>query len=152
MPVRISSTHLRGRARTRAAAVVAAMRRWRAARAHAHARGRGLRHPARAHARRLEVDHQAARHKLARARLGEERLEGVVLHGRARRLLAVGLDAVLQAEELPARAARGSARGGGALWPAAQRVARASARARGRGRARAAYQQALPTCTPAWPR
>ena len=38
-----------------------------------------------------------------RTRLGEERLEGVVLDGGALRLLPIGLDALLEAEELPAR-------------------------------------------------
>mmetsp|Transcript_19950 Transcript_19950/g.79552 ORF Transcript_19950/g.79552 Transcript_19950/m.79552 type:complete len:219 (+) Transcript_19950:3177-3833(+) len=55
--------------------------------------------------RRLEVDVDRARDVLARARLGEERVERVV--AAADRLvrghLAIGLDPVLEAEELPAR-------------------------------------------------
>ena len=51
---------------------------------------------------RLEVDEDGARDVLARARLGEEGVEGIV--SAANRLvgrhLAVGLDAVLEAEEL----------------------------------------------------
>merc|ERR1719310_495284 len=55
--------------------------------------------------RRLEVHEDRARHVLARARLGEERVEGIV--AAADRLVArhltVRLDPVLQAEKLPAR-------------------------------------------------
>merc|ERR1719201_3116069 len=54
--------------------------------------------------RRLEVDVDRARDVLAGARLREERVEGVVAaaDGLVRGHLAVGLDAVLEAEELPA--------------------------------------------------
>ena len=54
--------------------------------------------------RRLEVDEDAARDVLARAGLGEEGVEGVVAaaDGLVRRHLAVRLDAVLEAVELPA--------------------------------------------------
>mmetsp|Transcript_44423 Transcript_44423/g.143308 ORF Transcript_44423/g.143308 Transcript_44423/m.143308 type:complete len:201 (+) Transcript_44423:1042-1644(+) len=56
---------------------------------------------------RLEVDEDRAGHVLAGAGLGEEGVEGVV--AAADRLvgghLAIGLDAVLEAEELPARVA-----------------------------------------------
>ena len=56
---------------------------------------------------RLEVDEDRAGHVLAGAGLGEEGVEGVVTA--ANRLvgghLAIGLDAVLEAEELPARVA-----------------------------------------------
>merc|ERR1719504_23213 len=53
---------------------------------------------------RLEVDEHAAGHVLARARLREEGVEGVVAttDGLVRGHLAVGLDAVLKAVELPA--------------------------------------------------
>tara|TARA_B100001758_G_scaffold191958_1_gene169047 strand:+ start:323 stop:760 length:438 start_codon:yes stop_codon:yes gene_type:complete len=54
--------------------------------------------------RRLEVDVDRARDVLAGARLREERVEGVVAaaDGLVRGHLAVRLDAVLEAEELPA--------------------------------------------------
>ena len=70
---------------------------------------------ARAHlvdARRLEVDEDRARHVLARARLREEGVEGVVAAADrlVRRHLAVRLDAVLEAVELPAGVARLDAR------------------------------------------
>merc|ERR1711938_76359 len=54
--------------------------------------------------RRLEVDVDRARHVLAGARLREEGVEGVVAaaDGLVRRHLAVRLDAVLEAVELPA--------------------------------------------------
>merc|ERR1719217_1366080 len=54
--------------------------------------------------RRLEVDVDRARDVLAGARLREEGVEGVVAaaDGLVRGHLAVGLDAVLEAEELPA--------------------------------------------------
>mmetsp|Transcript_18076 Transcript_18076/g.56316 ORF Transcript_18076/g.56316 Transcript_18076/m.56316 type:complete len:464 (+) Transcript_18076:891-2282(+) len=54
--------------------------------------------------RRLEVDEDGARHVLARAGLGEEGVERIVAAADrlVRRHLAVGLDAVLEAEELPA--------------------------------------------------
>ena len=53
----------------------------------------------------LEVDEDGARHVLARAGLGEEGVERVVAaaDGLVRGHLAVGLDAVLEAVELPAR-------------------------------------------------
>ena len=53
---------------------------------------------------RLEVDVDRARDVLAGARLREEGVEGVVAaaDGLVRGHLAVGLDAVLEAEELPA--------------------------------------------------
>merc|ERR1719214_323682 len=53
----------------------------------------------------LEVDEDGAGHVLARAGLGEEGVEGVVTaaNGLVRGHLAVGLDAVLEAVELPAR-------------------------------------------------
>ena len=54
------------------------------------------------HAGGLEVDHQAAGDELPGAGLGEEGVEGVILDGSALWLLAVGLDAVLEAEEFPA--------------------------------------------------
>ena len=54
---------------------------------------------------RLQIHEDRTRHVLARARLAEERVEGVV--AAANRLvrghLTVRLDAVLEAEELPAR-------------------------------------------------
>ena len=55
--------------------------------------------------RRLKVHEDRARHVLARARLAEERVEGVVATANrlVRRHLTVRLDAVLEAEELPAR-------------------------------------------------
>merc|ERR1719460_1789635 len=54
--------------------------------------------------RRLEVDEDRARHVLARARLREEGVEGIVAtaDGLVRRHLAVRLDAVLEAVQLPA--------------------------------------------------
>ena len=54
---------------------------------------------------RLEVDEDGARHVLARAGLGEEGVERIVAtaDGLVRRHLAVRLDAVLEAVELPAR-------------------------------------------------
>jgi hypothetical protein len=57
---------------------------------------------------RLEVDEHGARHVLAGARLGEEGVEGVITaaDGLVRGHLAVGLDAVLEAEELPAGVAQ----------------------------------------------
>ena len=57
--------------------------------------------------RRLEVDEDGARHVLARAGLREEGVEGVVAaaDGLVRGHLAVRLDAVLEAVELPARVA-----------------------------------------------
>eukprot|EP00962_Isochrysis_galbana_P028381 scaffold8972_cov118-Isochrysis_galbana.AAC.3 len=53
---------------------------------------------------RLEVDEDGARDVLARAGLRKEGVEGIVAaaDGLVRRHLAVGLDAVLEAEELPA--------------------------------------------------
>ena len=56
---------------------------------------------------RLEVDEHAARDVLARAGLREEGVEGVVAaaDGLVRGHLAVGLDAVLEAVQLPARVA-----------------------------------------------
>ncbi|KAF8287359.1 hypothetical protein TcYC6_0033930 [Trypanosoma cruzi] len=59
------------------------------------------------HHRRLQVEEHRARHVLASAGLREERVERVVLHtnrlvGRHR---TVGLDTVLQTEQLPARIA-----------------------------------------------
>ena len=55
--------------------------------------------------RRFEVDEHRARHVLARAGLGEEGVEGVVAaaDGLVRGHLAIRLDAVLEAVELPAR-------------------------------------------------
>ena len=52
----------------------------------------------------LEVDEDAARHVLAGAGLGEEGVEGVVAaaDGLVRGHLAIGLDAVLEAVQLPA--------------------------------------------------
>ena len=52
----------------------------------------------------LEVDEDAARHVLAGAGLGEEGVEGVVTaaNGLVGRHLAIRLDAVLEAVELPA--------------------------------------------------
>merc|ERR1711938_234390 len=54
--------------------------------------------------RRLEVDVDRARDVLAGTRLREEGVEGIVAaaDGLVRGHLAVGLDAVLEAEELPA--------------------------------------------------
>merc|ERR1719247_1127837 len=54
--------------------------------------------------RRLQVDEDASRHVLARPRLGEEGVEGIVAtaDGLVARHLAVRLDPVLEAEELPA--------------------------------------------------
>jgi hypothetical protein len=53
---------------------------------------------------RLEVEHHAARHVLARARLREERVVRVVLDADrlVRRHRAVRLNAVLKAEQFPA--------------------------------------------------
>ena len=53
----------------------------------------------------LQVNHHAARHVLARTRLAEEGVEGVVAaaDGLVARHLTIRLDAVLEAEELPAR-------------------------------------------------
>ena len=55
--------------------------------------------------RGLQVHHHAARHVLARTRLAEEGVEGVVAaaDGLVARHLTIRLDAVLEAEELPAR-------------------------------------------------
>merc|ERR1719456_1205078 len=57
------------------------------------------------HDGRLKVHEHATRHVLARAGLREERVESVVsaADSLVRRHLAVRLNAVLQAEELPAR-------------------------------------------------
>jgi len=57
------------------------------------------------HHRRLEVEHDAARHVLASASLREERVERIVLDANrlVRRHRAIGLDAVLEAKQLPAR-------------------------------------------------
>ncbi|DAZ99380.1 TPA: LOW QUALITY PROTEIN: hypothetical protein N0F65_005282 [Lagenidium giganteum] len=54
--------------------------------------------------RRLQIDEHGTWHMLAGARLGEESREGIVgaVHGRVARHLAIRLDAVLQAVELPA--------------------------------------------------
>jgi len=53
----------------------------------------------------LQIHHHRAGHVLAGAGFGEEGLEGVVAaaRGRVSGHLAVGLDAVLEAKELPAR-------------------------------------------------
>ena len=54
---------------------------------------------------RLEIDEDGPRHVLARRGLAEEGVEGLVGHLRGRLLgreVAVGLDAVLQAVQLPA--------------------------------------------------
>ena len=52
--------------------------------------------------RRLEVNEDSPGHVLAGSRLREERLEGVVAKGLVRGHVAVGLDAMLEAVELPA--------------------------------------------------
>merc|ERR1719163_598052 len=54
--------------------------------------------------RRLQVDEDAARDVLAGTRLGEERVERIIAaaNGLVARHLAVRLNTVLQAEELPA--------------------------------------------------
>ena len=71
------------------------------------AHGRALPPPPRA--REIAREHRAARSPRARAP-PHARVEGVVLDGRALGLLAVRLDAVLEAEELPAGVARLHAR------------------------------------------
>mmetsp|Transcript_29185 Transcript_29185/g.73702 ORF Transcript_29185/g.73702 Transcript_29185/m.73702 type:complete len:506 (-) Transcript_29185:117-1634(-) len=62
--------------------------------------------------RRLEVHHDTTRHMLARTCLAEEGVERVVTSsdGLVRRHLAIWLDAMLQAEELPASVANLDAR------------------------------------------
>jgi len=55
------------------------------------------------HASGLEVNHQASGNELSGTSLSEEGVEGVVLDGGTLWLLAVWLDAVLEAEKLPAR-------------------------------------------------
>jgi hypothetical protein len=59
------------------------------------------------HHRRLEVNEHRAWHMLPGPRLREERVERVIFHadGLVRRHRAVGLNAVLEAEQLPARVA-----------------------------------------------
>ena len=59
------------------------------------------------HNRGLEVNEDAARHVLAGTGLGEERVERIVAatNGLVAGHLAIWLDAVFQAEELPARIA-----------------------------------------------
>mmetsp|Transcript_56515 Transcript_56515/g.69074 ORF Transcript_56515/g.69074 Transcript_56515/m.69074 type:complete len:95 (+) Transcript_56515:550-834(+) len=56
---------------------------------------------------RFQIDHNAARNVFSRASLGKERVEGVIspTDGLIRRHLAIRLNAVLQAEQLPARVA-----------------------------------------------
>ena len=51
---------------------------------------------------RLKVDKHGARHVLAAAGLSEEGAEAVVAHRLVGRHLAIGLDAVLEAVQLPA--------------------------------------------------
>jgi hypothetical protein len=49
----------------------------------------------------LQVHHQATGHKLASTSLSEEGLERIIVRGGTLGLLAIGLNAVLQAEKLP---------------------------------------------------